>query len=287
MSPSRSATAVTRAAPASSRRALACMPSSQRRLCLSQGGAGFDAFWPPDRSITCVATRPRTAPASASTAIVACPTTPVPPPLSRKFVVSCIASTCRPATRPAVPRAACSTTFSTVTFPFRRNRPMRTSPARVPPTLRTERPRGPRLTRRSCRNRPASSTRRSPKCEASLSIARRSRLPSNAGNGMNHRTRLRGIPPVNNRRRRCVHTVGPRSGTLSGPSPVAGRPRIKSGATQHTYRFSPAAAGITRISREALRAVSGASSVSCSLSAPVDGSAACALCRNFVDDMTE
>ena len=215
MSPSRSATAVTRAAPASSRRALSCMPSSQRRLCLSQGGACFDALPPPDRSITCAAARPRSAPASASTAIVAWPTTPVPPPLSRKLVVSCIASTCRPATRPAVPRAAFSTTFSTVTFPFRRNRPMRTSPARVPPTLHTEMPRGPRLTGRSCRNRPASSTRRSPKCEASLSMSDPPGSRQLRGTGESQDTDKR-KPPFNTLQGRRVHTVGSQSGAGSG-----------------------------------------------------------------------
>ena len=64
------------------------------------------------------------------------------------------------------------------------------SPSRSAGTVRSE----PRLTSRSCRNRPAASTRRSPKCETSRSIARRARLPSNDGNHMNHNTRLRQIP---------------------------------------------------------------------------------------------
>ena len=91
------------------------------------------------------------------------------PPLPRKFVLSC-----------SQHMQAC--------YAARRNRPMRASPARLPPTLRTEMPRRPRLASRPRRNRPASSTRRSPKCEASLSIARRSRSPSRSGNGRKHRT---------------------------------------------------------------------------------------------------
>ena len=91
-------------------------------------------------------------------------------PSSRKLVVSWIARTSRPATRDAVPAAARSTIFSTVTLSWRRNGPIRTSPARLPPRRRTERPRGPCRTRRSCKNPYDRSTRRSPKNAAAPTI---------------------------------------------------------------------------------------------------------------------
>jgi len=72
--------------------------------------------------------------------------------------------------RRRAPDAARATLFSTVTLSFRRNRPIRTSPARLPPRRRTERPRGPCLTRRSCKNRPDRSTRRSPKSATALTM---------------------------------------------------------------------------------------------------------------------
>ena len=164
MSPSRSATAVTRAAPAAAKRPLARRPSIQRWLSLSQRARPFAPLpRPPWRSMIRPSTRPSRAPCSASTAIVTWPTRLLPTPSSRKLVVSWIARTSSPATRDAVPDAACSTIFSTVTLSFRRNRPIRTSPARLPPSRRIEIPRGPCLTRRSCKNRYDRSTRRSPK----------------------------------------------------------------------------------------------------------------------------
>ena len=176
--------------------------------------------------MTRASTRPNSAPCSPSTAIVTCPTRLLPSPSSREPVVSRIARTSRPATRDAVPAAARSTIFPTVTLSLRRNRPIRTSPARLPPGRRTERPRGPCRTRRSCKNPYDRSTRRSPKNAAAPTIPQpllpilKPRQTQGIGTTPKAQT-----PHQYRSSARCVHAVAPQAGegkVRGGRPPASG-----------------------------------------------------------------
>ena len=146
-SPSRSDTSVTIAAGAST--VFACFAvSSQRRDSSSDSGRSL--WWlvtRPGRFQTLPPTKPRQAPVSASTAIIACTRTPYlwpvptgPGPRRRSArvgnvtsVVSWIASTCRPRAAAPVDWLQLSTIFVAVTLSLPKKRPARSSPRRSPP----------------------------------------------------------------------------------------------------------------------------------------------------------
>src|SRR5208282_4404698 len=150
MSASRSATTVIIAADAST--GLACCAVSTQRIDSRSAsgrwrcGVGFT----PSRLQTSPPTRPRHDPLAASTAIMACTSTPYalpfltgPRPRRRCAVVgnftshlSCIARTCRPAHAAPVRSDQPATSFAAVTAVLAKNRPARSSPRRLPPSRR-------------------------------------------------------------------------------------------------------------------------------------------------------
>ena len=150
MSASRSSTTVTIAADISTCFAR-CAVSTQRINSRSSSGrlrcgVGFT----PARVQTSPPTSPRQALVAASTAIIACTSTPYalpfptgPRPRRRCAVVgtatslvSCTARTCRPATARLVRSDHPSISFAAVTFGLAKNRPARNSPPRSPPSRR-------------------------------------------------------------------------------------------------------------------------------------------------------
>src|SRR5271166_3891462 len=150
MSASRSATTVTIVADFNTCFAC-CAVSTQRTDSRSASGrCPCDTGFTPTRLQTSPPTRPRHDPAIASTATIACTSTPYalpfltgPRPRRRCAVVgnftsdvSWIASTCRPAQAAPVRSAQPATSCAAVTFRLAKNRPARNSPLRLPPSRR-------------------------------------------------------------------------------------------------------------------------------------------------------
>jgi hypothetical protein len=155
MSHSRSATAVTQAAPASTSLAASRVAASQRKLSFSSNGRLPRSFrLPPWRRRNSACTVPSSAPSRASTAIVACRFRPFWSPSSRSVVVSWIARMCRPRTSAAVRAAAVAIISSGVTRGLCKKRPNPTSPARSPPSGRMRAPAGPTAMSRARKSPP-------------------------------------------------------------------------------------------------------------------------------------
>ncbi len=155
MSPSRSAITVRQAAPAASSAPACSVAVSQRRLSFCANGRALRcAFDPPRRRSSSAWTSPNKAPSCASMAIVGCNTRLCWSPSSRRLVVSWIAKMCRPATNLAVRAAAVCTISAGVTRGLRRNRVIRISPARLPPSVRTRTLDCPTAASRSSKNSP-------------------------------------------------------------------------------------------------------------------------------------
>ena len=150
MSLSRSATTVIESAPHRTRPAVSA-PSSQRRDSLSDSTRLRRGLRRRSVRLSTVApASPTMPPVTASTATTGCrnrpmstplPTVPKPclrPRCAEKFssVVSWIAKMWRPPIRSPVARPVSVSIADIVTSELRRNRPNRTSPARLPPSLR-------------------------------------------------------------------------------------------------------------------------------------------------------